>query len=103
MRTLKQLDPKCKVVFPQIDNTHTHTFARSSVTQFYSIQVADALIFMISFIIQGLFKIKIQFNMCEQEKKQQRIYDLINAENQAKVSLSIVYKAKKKIYRKRAF
>ena len=42
--------------------------------------------------------------MSEHEKKQQRIYDLLNAENQAKVSLSTKYKAKKKnLYRKRAF
>ena len=32
--------------------------------------------------------------MSEQEKKQQRIYDLLNAENQAKVYLSTVYKEK---------
>ena len=36
--------------------------------------------------------------MSEQEKKWQRIYDLLNAGNQAKVSLSTVYKAKKKIF-----
>ena len=34
---------------------------------------------MISFIIQAHFKIKIQSNMSEQEKKRQRIYDLLNA------------------------
>ena len=32
---------------------------------------------MISSIIQALFKIKIQSSMSEQEKKQQRIYDLL--------------------------
>ena len=35
---------------------------------------------MISSIILALFKIKIQPNMSEQEKKRQRIYHLLNAE-----------------------
>ena len=50
-------------------------------------------------------KIKIQFNMSEQEKKRQRIYDLISRRNQAKDSLSSVYKAKKTFFinRKNAF
>ena len=39
---------------------------------------------MIISIIQALFKIKIQLNMSEQEKKQQRIYDLLNAETEPK-------------------
>ena len=38
---------------------------------------------MISCIIQRLF-IKIQLNMSEQEKKRQRIYDLLNAETKPK-------------------
>ena len=36
--------------------------------------------------------------MSEQEKKRQRIYDLLNAETKTKVSLSTGYKAKKKIF-----
>ena len=40
---------------------------------------------MISSIIQALFfKIKIQSNMSEQEKKQQRIYDLLNCKTKPK-------------------
>ena len=39
---------------------------------------------MISSIIQALFKIKIPPNMSEQEKKRQRIYDLLNAESNPK-------------------
>ena len=35
---------------------------------------------MFSSIIQALFKIKIQSIMSEQEKKRQRIYDLLNVE-----------------------
>ena len=38
------------------------------------------LIFMISSIIQPLSNIKIYPSMSEQEKKRQRIYDLLNAE-----------------------
>ena len=33
---------------------------------------------MVSFIIQALFKIKIQSNMIEQEEKRQIIYNLLN-------------------------
>ena len=39
---------------------------------------------MISSIIQAFFKIKIQQNMSEQEKKRQRIYDLLNAKTKPK-------------------
>ena len=39
---------------------------------------------MINSIIQALFFIKIQLNMSEQEKKRQRIYDLVNAETKQK-------------------
>ena len=39
---------------------------------------------MISFIIQALFKNKIQPNMSEQEKTRQRPYDLLNAETKPK-------------------
>ena len=39
---------------------------------------------MISSIIRALFKIKIQSNMSEQEKKSQRIYDLLNAKTKPK-------------------
>ena len=35
---------------------------------------------MINSIIQALFKIKIQPNISEQEKKRQRILDLLNTE-----------------------
>ena len=38
---------------------------------------------MISSIIQALF-IKMQPNMSEEEKKQQRIYDLLNTETKSK-------------------
>ena len=38
---------------------------------------------MISSIIQGFF-VEIPSNMSEQEKKRQRIYDLLNAENKPK-------------------
>ena len=40
---------------------------------------------MMSSIFQELFKIKIQPNMNEQEKKRQRIYDLLNAETKPKI------------------
>ena len=40
---------------------------------------------MISFIIPAFF-FKIQPNMSEQEKKHQRIYDLLNAETKLKKS-----------------
>ena len=39
---------------------------------------------MTSSIIQVFLKIKIQPNMSEQEKKRQRIYDLLNAETKPK-------------------
>ena len=39
---------------------------------------------MISSIIQARFLIKIQPNMSEQEKKQQRLYDLLNTETKPK-------------------
>ena len=39
--------------------------------------------------------------MSEQEKKQRRIYDWLNAEIKPKVSLSTVYKAKNFFYRKK--
>ena len=39
---------------------------------------------MISSIIQALFKIKIQPNMSEQEKKRQIIFDLLNTETKPK-------------------
>ena len=39
---------------------------------------------MISSMIQALFYIKIQPNMNEQEKKRQRIYDLLDAETKSK-------------------
>ena len=58
---------------------------------------------MITSIIQALFLIKVQPNMSEQEKKWQRIYDLLNSKNQAWVSLSTIYKAKKKSLQKKIF
>ena len=39
---------------------------------------------MISSIIQAFFKIKIQPNTSEREKKRQGIYDLLNAETKPK-------------------
>ena len=39
---------------------------------------------MIISIIQSFFFIKIQPKMCELEKKQQRIYDLLNPKNNSK-------------------
>ena len=58
---------------------------------------------MISSIIQALFKIKIQLNMCEQEKKQQRIYNLLNAETKLKFLYPPYTKQRKIFYSKRAF
>ena len=50
---------------------------------------------MICCIIQALFKTNILPSMCEQEKKRQRIYDLLKAETKPKfVFLPTVYKAK---------
>ena len=46
---------------------------------------------------------KIQPNMSEQEKKWQRIYDLHNPETKPKISLSTIYKTKKKIIQKKIF
>ena len=58
---------------------------------------------MINSIIQALFKIKIQLNMSEQEKKQQRIYDLLNAETKQKFLCLPYTKLRKKSYIKRVF
>ena len=58
-------------------------------------------IFMISAIIQALFKIKIHHRISEQEMKWQRIYDLLYAETK-EFSLFTAYN-EKKIYRKRGF
>ena len=44
---------------------------------------------MISSIIQGFF-IKILFNIREQVKKRQRIYDLLNAESKSKKITEII-------------
>ena len=55
---------------------------------------------MISSIIRALFSIKILPNISEQEKKQQRICDLLHAETKS-VSLYTVYKAKKNLLQKR--
>ena len=58
---------------------------------------------MISSIIQAPFEIEIQPNMSEQEKKRQRIYDLLNAETKLKY-LCLPYTKQRKIsYRKGAF
>ena len=58
---------------------------------------------MISSIIQALFKIKIQPNMSKQEKKRQRIYDLLNAETKPKFLCLPYTKQRKSLYHKRAF
>ena len=57
---------------------------------------------MISSYIQALF-IKIQPNMSEQEKKQQRIYDLLNTKTKLKFLCLPYTKQRKKFYRKRTF
>ena len=59
--------------------------------------------FMISSIIQALFRIKIQPNMSEREQKRQRIYDLLNAETKLKFLCQPYTKQRKKFYRKSAF
>ena len=46
---------------------------------------------MITSIIQALFFNKIQPNMCEQEKKRQRIYDLLNADTKSKFFFYLPY------------
>ena len=58
---------------------------------------------MISSIIQPLFKIKIQPNMSGQEKKGQRIYDLLNAETKPKFLCLLYTKQTKTFYSKRIF
>ena len=58
---------------------------------------------MISSTIQALFKIKIQPNMSEQEKKRLRMYDLLDVKNQAKIPLSTMYKAKNFFLQKKSF
>ena len=57
---------------------------------------------MISSIIQALFFIKIQPNMNEQEKKQQRIYDLFNTKTKPKFLLLPWTKQKKIFLQKKA-
>ena len=52
--------------------------------------------FMITSIIQMLFKIKIQPNMSEQEKKRQKNYDLFNSETKLKFLCQPYTKQKKK-------
>ena len=52
--------------------------------------------------IRALSFIKIQPNMSEQEKKRQRIYDLLNAETKSKFLCLLYTKQKKKIIDKRA-
>ena len=50
------------------------------------------------------FSIKIQPNMSEQEKKRQRIYDLLNAETKPKfLCLPYTKQRKKFFYRKKSF
>ena len=58
---------------------------------------------MISSIIQALFKIKLLSNLSGEEKKCQRIYDLLNAETKPMIFLSTIYKAKKSSYKKESF
>ena len=52
---------------------------------------------MLSSIIQALFSIKIEPNMSEQEKKWQRIYDLLNAETKPKF-LCLPYTKQRKFF-----
>ena len=57
-----------------------------------------------SSIIQALFfLIEIQLNMCEQKKKRQRIYDLLNAKTKPKFICLTYTKQKKNFYRKKSF
>ena len=59
---------------------------------------------MITSIIQALFKIKIQPNMREQEKKREKIYEKIfTLKPSQSFFLSIVYKAKKFFNKKKSF
>ena len=59
----------------------------------------------LALLFKHFWKIKTQLNMNEQEKKRQRIYDLLNVESKPKFFLSTVYKSETKVffYRKRAF
>ena len=58
---------------------------------------------MINSIIQNNL-IKIQRNMSDQEKKQQRIYDLLNAERKSKcLCLQETKQRRKKISQKKSF
>ena len=52
---------------------------------------------MITSIIQTFFLIKTQLNRTEQEKKWQRIYDLLNAENKPKF-LCLLYTKQRKLF-----
>ena len=52
---------------------------------------------MMRSIIQAFF----QPNLREQQEKQQRIYDLLYAEKQAKVCFSTVYKAKENVFKEK--
>ena len=58
---------------------------------------------MISSIIQALFKIKIQTNMSEQEKKRQRLCYLLYAETKPKFLCLSYTKQRKKITEKEIF
>ena len=58
---------------------------------------------MISSIIQVIFFVKIQLNMSEQEKKGQKIYDLLNAKTKPKFLCQPYIKHRKIFYKKRAF
>ena len=54
-------------------------------------------------LFKQFFSIKIQPNMSEQEKKRQRVYDLLNAETKPKF-LCLPYTKQRKLFnRKRAF
>ena len=52
---------------------------------------------MISFIIQTFFKIKIQTNMSEQEKKRKRICESFNTETKSKFPC-LLYSKQRKIF-----
>ena len=58
---------------------------------------------MISYIIQALFFIiKIQFNMSKQEKKQQRIYDLLDVRTKP-IFLCLLYTKLRKTFTEKEF
>ena len=57
----------------------------------------------LALLLKHFFEIKIQPNMSDQEKKRQRIYDMLYAETKPQFLCLPYSKRRKKIYRKRAF